>query len=168
MKRFCTLVAGAAALLIGSLSIPSLGAADTSGTAGSLPSLRQSRPVTYSVVINGRLVRFNVYLWLNFMQPTVPPNDPSMSATVTASTSHRLGLPAGMNISSIRVTQGRAVWTTDLQHQGVADAPGTIIRTASGGPLWNVGSKVNVEIRYTLNNSVRRITLKNVVIDSAF
>lgn len=119
------------------------------------------------VDFGGRRVLFTASLFRNMMPP-VGPDSSGIQTRVTASTEDSRGLPTGLVIRSVRLVQRRQTWTGPLMRLGVADRPDVIMRFATGGPMWEPGSRADAVVEFQWQRRIYRITLRGAVVHAAY
>ncbi|MDB4906676.1 MAG: S-layer protein [Gemmatimonadetes bacterium] len=122
----------------------------TSGLAQSapvpLPAVRELLEAPTVVMIAGRQVRLDAYLWRDFM-PIAASNGSPLGAVVRARTSDGTTFPAGARIEAVWIVRAPDVWTAVVTDRSDELEPATREVVASGGPKWGPGITVEVIAR---------------------
>jgi hypothetical protein len=131
------------------------------------PGMTPQRAASTVVKIAGRNVRFTVNLYRNLM----PPVDEASSrivTTISVSTIDPRGLPVGLAPTTVKLLQGRQVWTGPFARTGVADLPNAMVRQAFNGPNWRESSRANAIVECKLGGRTYRVGVVGAVVNVAY
>lgn len=104
-------------------------------------TLAQLRVVPQQVVVQGKTLVAEGYIWVDRIPSTSPPNDAVM-ATLSLVTTDGSPVPSGLTVVRLSVGHGEDFWTSLFvdRHSDSLSAQGTI----RGGPSWAIGSSADI------------------------
>ena len=116
-----------------------------------------------NVIIGGRLIRVTAELALD---PATPiPEGPAvrLNAAIGIRTADPRGLPPGLALRSFRAISRKGSWSSPvIMYTTFAYDPQSQGGGASGGPLWEQGTRTNVIVEMTRAGRTHRVTVRNV------
>lgn len=107
------------------------------------PSLKSLLAAPGEILIEGRSLTLETYLWRNFM-PGVSPRP--LLALIRVTAVDRQPFPSGVDADRIWVVYEGAIWEKELSEPNM-DTPYQLAKIARGGPEWGPSVYVDVIVR---------------------
>lgn len=132
-------------LLLTSLLIIGCGNNSTKSINPVLP-IDDINKVPSIIEIDGVDFELSAYLWRDYM-PTSQEDGTDMAAVVYISTTDYTEFPADVDADKLWVIDNNNIWEAYLSNKSQPDNNFRIKKSASGGPKWQTGIKVDVVVR---------------------
>lgn len=135
------------------------------GTPSLLPGT--SRLIMF---FGARKVMFQASMWQNFMPP-IDSQEPQVPIhmVVAASELSSRGLPAGFNLTGVRVWRGNKVyWRGELTRNGEADGEAYIVRNGMGAFALPANGRVHLTVLYTVGKRKGSVTFPNFSVGAVY
>lgn len=113
-----------------------------------------------TITIGGKSLLIEAHLWRDFM-PLSPPGGRPLIASITLKTADGTNLPKGIEVVSVWVFNGEAVWfSPQNKFTTQRDDPTAINLVIRDGPKWGPG--INVDVIVELKDAENRSFLLRV------
>ena len=99
-----------------------------------------------TIVVDGRRLFLETYLWRDFM-PISPPDGKPLTAIVYVTAVDAAPLPPAVSVDALWVVHADQVWTSWLQDDPSEPRADRIAKVARQGPKWGPGVYVDVIVR---------------------
>ncbi|KAA3637201.1 MAG: hypothetical protein DWP97_01285 [Calditrichaeota bacterium] len=126
----------------------------------SIPPVASTPPpdlidVPEQIVIDETEITMSSYLWRDFM-PTIPEYEDGqkLAAVIEMETVDNSDFPGGLIIEKLWLFNKDEVWETTFSESGQSNKTSRIIKSARGGPRWDIGSEVVVVVQIIDNDQI--------------
>ena len=104
--------------------------------------------------IGGVRLELSCFLWRDF-QPNSPPNGKPLRASVNIRAGNGQNLPAAVQPTKLYLVSGEKIWQGPLRIERAS--PQIISASASNGPKWDPGTRVDVIVEFMTADSSRHL-----------
>lgn len=113
-------------------------------------SIEQVLPIPDSINIRDQVIRFNIYLWRDFI-PGTRLKETDLKIAVRIFMENADYLPVGLDADSVWVIYQDELWREELHtsaEQKLKIPQKTIEKMANGGPKWPPGAEVSIILKF--------------------